>query len=283
MTPAIDSTTRFPAIVPDDVPAQRHPVCRASSPAVSRLHDAALAFDELLGRARRLGVTDDPAVRRALGEVVDTIAAAITPGDAVEIGRGATVRPAVDAVLLDRAAARFSTRVIGTPIGRRPCPPGVLAALDRAQALVRGQIATTSDDPSVIVVVIGLVRRRRLARMLRLLGDRPARVHLVGTPVRVPSSGTRAILELDVGNSRSGAEVPPAVVDHLAHAHLVWIRRTFQEARHEVVRAEIVDAPHRLLDGRVPTIVIGSGVRGLVGAWRVRRTIRRAGGSIVAE
>jgi hypothetical protein len=97
----------------------------------TRLHDAAVAFDELLGATRRHGLVDDPVVRRSLGAVVDAIASSITGCD-TNAGH-ASNGGEIGSVLLDRAAARFSTRVIDTEIGRRPCPPPVLTALHAAR------------------------------------------------------------------------------------------------------------------------------------------------------
>lgn len=258
----------------------------------TRLHDAAVAFDDLLVTARRHGLADDPDVRRSLGAVVDAIASSINGRDVIARhapGKGAG--GPIGSVLLDRAAARFSTRVVGTEIGRRPCPTPVLTALHAARHSLEaaGALAAASDGQSICttvdVVVFGLLRdRARIGPVLQALAQlRPGEVRLVGTPVRSP--GAREMLDLEYARShRHQRAIHRGMPDgRLADAHLAWIARMLGEAGHQVVSTSTSATPLRHHTGRATVIVVSSGIGGALRAWRLERRTRRAGGTVVEE
>lgn len=95
------------------------------------LADAVATFDELVVDARQRGLTDRSDVRAAFGDAVDAIARAIQRVPHVGGPTGD-----VAWVLVDRASARFASRVSGTELGRRPSPAPVLASLDRVRQAV---------------------------------------------------------------------------------------------------------------------------------------------------
>jgi hypothetical protein len=253
----------------------------------TRLHDAAVAFDELLCAARRHGLADDPLVRRSLGAVVDAIASSITGGDT--IAGHASDGGEIGAVLLDRAAARFSTLVIDTEIGRRPCPPPVLTALHAARHSLETADVLLGGPPvsSVVeVVVFGMLRdRSRIEPVLQALAPlRPSTVRLVGTPVPIRSDGARELLDLEYGRSHSSSPLTrPGTPDvHLAGAHLTWIAHMLGEAGHHVVSTDILAAPRSGLAGRGTVVVVGAGLVGTVRAALLRRRLRRDRGRVTA-
>ena len=271
--------------------------------ACTMLRDATLAFDGLVAVARRHHVLEDREVRRSLGDVVHTITASIDPPTT----NARTERPIADvgSVLIERAAARFSTRVLATEIGLRPCPPDVLTAVRAARrAIVAASPALTDrpDDgndripaPTTVVVVYGLLRGRgALEPVLRALAPRPATsIHVVGTPVPVRVDDTRTILDLEYGNGPTGS-----TDIRLAGAHLAWVVRHLNDAGHRVASTSVATgslAAH--VERLVPTdagngsdphpgadhgaLVVAVGRFAAVRTWRLRRQVRRAGASVV--
>jgi hypothetical protein len=260
----------------------------------TRLHEAAIAFDELLVAAHRNGLVNDPEVRGSLGAVVDAIASSITGCDSIA-GHAPGTGPSgqVGSVLLDRAAARFSARVIGTELGRRPCPTPVLTALHAARHSLEaaGALTGVSDsqlvETEVDVVVFGLLRdRAHIESVLQALAERrPSVVRLVGTPVPVRSPGARELLDLEYAPSHRKQRGVRRGMPHvrLADAHLAWIARMLGEAGHRVVSTSTSTSPLRDHTGPATVIVVSSGIGAAFRARRLKRRIRRAGGSVVEE